>query len=257
MKKIVIGILQSKNISDKLPYENYYKIVKYYADRITENNAIPIGLIDVNNNLEVLELCDGFIMPGGKIVTVDNYQIINHCIEKNKPLLGICLGMQSMVIHDYVKGISKKEIDANKIYEEYKKLCESNERILKKLENEDLHGGKLVNDEIESTINNILDSTHRIEINKDSILYKIYKKDNMDVVSMHKYGVYDTKKEFKIIAKSNDDVVEAVQYDKDNYWILGIQFHIEYEKNNKIIKQLIEESKKRKNKINIEELEII
>ena len=61
---------------------------------------------------------------------------------------------------------------------------------------------------------------------------------------MHGYGVYNTSGLFTPIAYSNDKVLEAVQY--KNKFILGIQFHIELEKNNKIIRHFIENIKSKK-----------
>lgn len=240
--KPVIGILSSLKINDEnKPYDNYYKIIGLYVNRIKELGGIPIGILSLDD-IDVLNLCDGFIMPGGIKVTKDHYKLIEYVIKNNKPGLGICAGMQAMIMYDYLFNECLKEKDTVNVEDIYNKHVDFRKEkisILKKVNN---HGGELVTEEIESTNSNISKSTHLININKDSILYDIYKCNIMSVISMHNYGVYKSTNLFKVIAKSRDNVVEAIQY-KDKF-IIGVQFHIELEKDNLIIKRFIEECKK-------------
>lgn len=44
----------------------------------------------------IIDLCDGIIHPGGERIFEYDHVICDYCIEQNKPLLGICMGMQLM-----------------------------------------------------------------------------------------------------------------------------------------------------------------
>ena len=91
MKPVVGIVCNLKNVEDH-PYDTVYKTVQSYIKRLEEIDTIPIGLYDIENHLDVLNLCDAFVFPGGIKVIKDHYYIIDHCIKMNKPLLGICLG---------------------------------------------------------------------------------------------------------------------------------------------------------------------
>lgn len=234
--KPVIGILATYKINDKNNlYDNYYKIIDLYVDRIIEAGGIPIGIISVDD--EAINKCDGFLLPGGNKIEKRHYKIIEFAIKNNKPLLGICAGMQSLVMYDYLYNECAKEI-ANPNYEDlYKKYLELNDKKVTILNKVDNHGSELALGIVEPTIENINKYMHVVNIKKDSILYNIYKQDTVNVVSMHSYGAYKTTNLFAPIAYSNDKVLEAIQY-KDKF-ILGVQFHIELENNNLIIKEFI------------------
>lgn len=96
----IIGIIGRKSKSEKdlnidIIYDDIY-------NAIYDNGALPIGIKNTNI-LNYLDLCDGFILQGGSDIDPDNYQVIEILKKHNKPLLGICLGMQEMAM--YYQGI--------------------------------------------------------------------------------------------------------------------------------------------------------
>lgn len=241
--KAVVGIICNLKTVENHPYDSVYKTVSSYIKRLEEINTIPIGLYNIENNLEVLNMCDAFIFPGGIKVTRDHYYIIDHCIKMNKPLLGICLGMQAMVLYDHLYDEKKTIQEIYESYKEYKKK----DIVLHNLENEVLHGATLVEENSNASLDKIKESIHPILIKKDSLLYSIVQREKMNVTSMHKRGCYETKHLFKVTSYSEDQIIESVEYNGDNHFILGIQFHIELEENNRIFKRFKEEIEKRKN----------
>ena len=68
-------------------------------------------------------------------------------------------------------------------------------------------------------------TNHKIFINKNSKLYKIYKSEEITVNSRHKYRI-DKLKNLDIAAYSSDDVIEAVE-DKTKKFLIGVQWHPE------------------------------
>lgn len=123
-------------------------------------------------------------------------------------------------------GKNLENLNYTEIYEHFK----ISNPYLKRLEDDLVHR-KLVTKNID-TINN---AKHKIDIKKNSVLYDIYKSDQIDVVSLHSSVVNRTTQDIKISAMC-DDVIEGVEY-KD--FILGVQFHPEILQDNKIFEWLV------------------
>lgn len=93
--KPIIGIISKyeRLPSKKLIAFNYQEII----DKITESNGIPIG---ISSNLEDIKnlpnIVDGIILQGGDDYTEEEIEIVKYAYEKDIPLLGICLGMQTI-----------------------------------------------------------------------------------------------------------------------------------------------------------------
>ena len=97
LTKPIIGVVGRK-------IDNYFKINESVKNAIEKCGGIPFLILPNENIDEVLELCDGIIMPGGTdIYDYDKY-ICEYCIKNDKPVLGICLGMQIMacINNDYL-----------------------------------------------------------------------------------------------------------------------------------------------------------
>ena len=75
-------------------------------------------------------------------------------------------------------------------------------------------------------IDNHYNKEHFININKDSFLYKLYG-EKIFVNSRHNYVIDFVNKPFIINAKSDDGIIEGIEYIDDNHFIIGVQFHPE------------------------------
>lgn len=228
LSKPVVGILTSFKEKPDYPYDTVYKVVDAYVKKIEGIDCIPIGLMDVEKNLDILNMCDAFLLPGGNKVVKDHYYIIKHCIEENKPVIGVCLGMQAMVFFDVLLSNFGWEVKIEDLYEKFGELKSRGLTVLNPLES-NVHGGSLSSGKREASKENILQSKHLIHIKEDSILYQIYKKKEMEVISMHGYGVYKDPNYFKAVSYADDGVLEAIEYKNQNYFIVGVQYHPEIE----------------------------
>lgn len=91
--KPIIGVILRKSQSESgKDIEIMYKDIK---TSILKSNGIPIGIPKTNID-DYLEICKGFIFQGGDDIEEDNLEIIQKLKKLNKPILGICLGMQEM-----------------------------------------------------------------------------------------------------------------------------------------------------------------
>ena len=138
---------------------------------------------------DYLDMVDGVLFPGGiKISLFDRY-LLDRCVERNIPVLGICLGMQllSSYKHDF-------------------KMIENDSNINHRHENDE-------------------ELTHKVSIVKDSLLYKIINKDEIKVNSFHRYHVGECPNCI-VNAYSEDGFIEGIERG-DGAFFLGIQWHPE------------------------------
>lgn len=93
MKPIIGVVLRpDKNIMEKnvqIVYNNIYKALHEYG-------AYTVGITNDSLSLDLLNLCDGFVLQGGNNATEFDYELVKKCHELDIPLLGICLGMQTI-----------------------------------------------------------------------------------------------------------------------------------------------------------------
>ena len=91
---MIIGIVTRKQKS-----EENHKIDIIYSDvalAVINNGGIPIGIVLDDNYKEVLNICDGVIFQGGDKPELIDFYALKYLYDINKPVLGICLGMQTM-----------------------------------------------------------------------------------------------------------------------------------------------------------------
>ena len=232
MKNPIIGIVP---LYDE--YRDSYWMLPGYMTCLEDNGAVPIILPLTTNDKtidELVDICDGFLFSGGHDVNPRLYNekknadcqnicikrdemekiLFNKVIEKDKPILGICRGLQ--IINVLLGG---------NLYQDL-----GNELGI-------LHKQKPPYDK----------SFHKVDIIKDTPLYDILNKDKIDVNSCHHQAVKELSNRLKVMAVSEDKVIEGV-YMKDKKFVLAVQWHPEcnYKKEEtsvKIIKEFINKCK--------------
>lgn len=168
-------------------------------------------LMDKEKNIieHSLNLIDGIVFPGGTKFTPYDRYVLERCIEKEIPILGICLGMQLLSCYNDKVYMEKNDTSINHNQESDNEL------------------------------------THLVKIKKDSKLYNIIGKEEIMVNSFHNYHVTENSF-YKICAISEDGLIEGIEY-PDQLFNIGVQWHPEIsydfdENSRKIIEAFIQAS---------------
>lgn len=188
MNKPIIGIL-SRTCKDIDKDEILY-VNKNVVKGILKYGGIPFLLLP-SNYKKFISICDGLLIPGGYHFSSFDETVYKIALKKDIPILGICLGMQLMCKVD------------NKESNDFTILNKSN---IKHHQRDKKY-------------------VHKVYIDRKSKLYEIIKEDCIYVNSKHNY-IVPYVKNFKIVAHSSDNVIEAVEYG-DKKFVVGLQWHPE------------------------------
>lgn len=106
---LIIGILGRPNKNDV--GTDIVSFNKALVDVIINYDCIPLGIIppvididkpmiedEINKMIKMLDLCDGVILQGGLDLYQYDLEALKYIYKKDIPVLGICLGMQTMGI---------------------------------------------------------------------------------------------------------------------------------------------------------------
>lgn len=197
--------------------ENFY-LNKYFKDIFEELDVLLFPVVSTTQLKAVLDICDGLVVTGRKIDVNPKYygeeaiektdlgdynledeldlSLIRLFHKENKPILGICAGIQS--INVCFGGSLYQDIQNHSSKEELK--------------------------------------MHSINIEKNSFLEKCYKTNKLKVNSFHHQAINKVAQDFKVIATSEDGIIEAIEYNN----ILGVQWHPEQMMDVEFFKKYIE-----------------
>ncbi len=231
MSKPIIGIVSKYRNGDENLERVGSRIRNEVKQAVFDNGAIAIGiispnveiqpagddwekykdLIDKENIIEQIKLCDGIILQGGNANEAFEPFIAKYCYDNNIPCLGICAGQNSIV-----RGLGGTTY---------------------KLSNPQKH-----NQPNEKYV-------HNVYIDNSSKFYGIVKKDKIMVNSRHKRTIENCPLLDKVgfCEDGYADVVES----KDKAFYICVRFHPESlyktdENMNNIFKNFIETCKAKK-----------
>jgi len=208
MRKPIIGIIGRYNFSESK--DDIIRVGDTYRRAVIMSGGIPVMILptqdltySLDKNVEIpkmnseekqdfiqqLEMCDGIIVPGGSRIFEYDKLACEYALEKNIPLLGICLGMQTMGAVD----------------------CEP-EKVVRLIDNGVNH---------KSTDKFV----HDVCVKEDSKLYSLVKNNKFKVNSIHKCNVTATNNA-DIVAYSEDKIIEAIEF-KNKKFAIGLQWHPE------------------------------
>ena len=200
--------------------ENGTALIKpQFSERVREAGGVPIGVpmyLGKEELEKIIDICDGFLFSGG--VDVDpayfNEEPVNGTVEidavrdslemcaiplcyaSGKPIFGICRGEQ--VVNVALGGSLIQDI-ATQLPE--KKPHRQTER------------GDM--------------ATHRVNIEKDSLLYSICQSEEFRVNTFHHQAVKEPAPCLKAVAYSEDGLIEALE-GREHPYLMLVQWHPEH-----------------------------
>ena len=211
MKKPIIGIVTKHTEKHEMDFWNRMDICDEFRYLVLQNGGIPIALLspeitfefndndisdpkilsaeELNKIDTMVKLCDGVILQGGLASSNYEIEIAKKCIEYDIPIIGICAGFNN---------------------------------ILRAL------GTDVVEDKTNSHNFYKMDYRHKIKLEKDSMLYKIIGKEELNVNSIHSMiAPQNNVKGFaKITSYSEDGLVESFEVENKKF-VLGVKWHPE------------------------------
>lgn len=183
---------------------------------------------------------DALFLPGGNDINPSTYgenphpklekveagrdeyelELIHRCLEKDKPILGICRGSQ--LLNSVAGGTMYQDLD-------------------------DEYGEGLIQHRQTSNRDFL---NHKIEIMEGSKLHEITGVTEMSVNSFHHQANHDIGASYEVSAVAPDGVIEAIE-SKEHDFVMGLQFHPEdafefNEPSRKIIEAFIKAAGKNK-----------
>ena len=198
-------------------YDDKYLFTDTYGLRVMEAGMLPIGVLPVEGRIKtaVLELCDGFIIQGGKKVRPHHIEVIDYAVRTGKKLLGICLGCQSIQCYFATRAEAERRHWTGSLAELYASLrCKEDHPFLGPVE-----GHK------PSSIlprGNKDATKHIVYLAEGSHAAKAFGSTRVMGASFHILRIEDPAPGLIVSGRAEDGTVEAVEYGDT---ILGTQFH--------------------------------
>lgn len=242
MKGTIIGVFGNTMNYSNNAFENVEKqyVNARYISAVELNGGVPLiipFLKDEKKLTGLLELCDGFLFPGGEDVDPGQYgenphsrlgeikpeldefliKALKHAIANKIPSMGICKGMQLMTIArggSLYQDIYDQREEASFLH------CQFAKRDYE---------------------------LHNVKIQSDSRLYKILETDSVKTNSMHHQSIKTMGSGMRVAAYAEDGIIEGVE--SEDGLFIGVQWHPEEmiyssERMNKLFRNLVNRAQK-------------
>ena len=224
-------------------WEGEATMAKAYYQQVVEAGGTPVLIPPVDDKdviLNTLEGIDGLLLSGGgdlnplwtgeepspqlhrinAVRDLPELLIARLAYNRQIPILGICRGIQTLAVA--MGGKVMQDIPATIQETKESEPADSDKKKKKDKEPQPIPV---------ATIKHSQDGdrnlpTHSITIEKDSILFRIYKEERIYVNSFHHQAVADTGKHFRVTAKAPDGIIEAMESTEFKPF-LGVQWHPE------------------------------
>jgi putative glutamine amidotransferase len=194
-------------------YDNYCEWIKSFD---SEAECIDLYFIDRNEAMEIIEEADGLILSGGPDVHPGRYgegqdtarcsidlerdtlefALIEYAMEKEIPILGICRGQQ--ILNVAMRGSLIVDIPEDT-------------------------DSKVIHQDKDNP--NVM---HNVKVFENSRLYAMSAVSNYMVNSNHHQGIGELAPVFKSAAASDDGLIEAYEYQKNDMpYLIAVAWHPE------------------------------
>lgn len=192
-----------------------YRLNRGYVEALLRAGAVPIALapgLDTESLHAILDDVDGVLLPGGvdphpslfdepihPSTTIDEpldaleIEVIEEARRRELPILGICRGSQ--ILNVALGGSLIQDLEPG---------------VVTHRQSEPLN--------VES---------HELRLEADSILAGLYGSTDLKVNSLHHQAIGRIGESLRVVGRSEDNIVEAIESDDPQRWIVGVQYHPE------------------------------
>ncbi len=216
----IIGITMDWENSGSFSAREYYAIRTHYFNAISKAGAIAFGIPYDNKRIkEIVSICDGFLSPGGECASPLEWyvkeeqktgspynmsprvkfelELLKAFLKADKPVLGICQGMQQLggILGCKMTGDVQSYLNTD---------------IIHKLDGR-----------------NPENFAYDVAIEKNTKLYNIVKKDILPVNTAHREALVTVGSDVIVCASSADGCIQAIEV-KNKSFAIGLQWHPEY-----------------------------
>ena len=218
-------------------------MAKAYYQQVADAGGTPVLIPPVNDKdiiVSTLSGIDGLLLSGGADINplwtgeeplpqlhhinaqrdLPELLITQLAYNRQIPILGICRGIQTLVTA--LGGKVTQDIET--AMREAAAEEPTDKKKSKRSASEAEPARPIRSKHSQAGDRNL--PTHSVNVEKDSMLYRLYKSEKLYVNSFHHQAVAETGKRFKVTAKSPDGVIEAVESSEFKP-ILGVQWHPE------------------------------
>lgn len=191
--------------------DGIYYVTNDNVKMFSDNGITLVPVIDTKEIDRIVKECDGLCVPGGVDINPKLYNEENNGSE---------------TFYDFIDELDYAYIDAfHKANKPILGICRGHQII------NVFFGGTLYQD-----IKDHRNCWHEVDVEQDGYINKIYNCEKLKVNSWHHQAVKDVAANFKVVARSLDGYVEAMQYEN----IYTVQWHPEMYDGATFIKYFIE-----------------
>ena len=230
MKRPVVGVIGSAHLVEN----------RFPAQRVGERNltavkdvsgALPLmfaGAPDITDIGDLLDTVDGILLTGARAnvhparfgaepdAAYEPYDLrrdemalalVQACVERGVPLLGLCRGFQEMCV-----------AYGSSLHPEIREIPGRMNHRMPRLDNGEIHPDQDV----------VYADRHDVHLDPGGAFAKIFGAETIRVNSLHGQGVLEPGKRVIIEGVADDSTVEAIRIADAPGFALGVQWHAEY-----------------------------
>jgi putative glutamine amidotransferase len=244
MRRPVVGVIGSAHLVEG----------RFPAQRVGERNllaikdvvgALPLmfaGAPDITDIGALLDTVDGILLTGARAnvhpsrfgvephVSYEPYdlprdelalELVQACVERSVPLLGLCRGFQEMSV---AYGCT--------LHPEIRELPGRMNHRMPRLDNGEIHPDQDV----------VYGDRHDVHLVSGGVFAQIFGAETIRVNSLHGQGILEPGQRVIVEGVADDSTVEAIRIEGATGFALGVQWHAEYNPQTNVVNRALFEA---------------